>query len=102
MGAGNNLGRRWVPSEAVEQRTVRGTIRYDGWVSAGLITQTDGNAVDYAVIEAAVKEDFERFKPKQIAFDSWNAQDICNRLIKAELPMIQFIQGPKSYHPAMK
>lgn len=95
-------GRRWVPADAVEQRTARGTVQYSGWVESGLMTQTPGNVVDYAVIEAAIKEDFERFQPKAIAFDDWNAQDIANRLLADDLPLIKFIQGPKSYHPAMQ
>ena len=42
-------GRRWVPAWPVSQRTERGTVRYDHWVAAGYITQTDGDATDYAV-----------------------------------------------------
>jgi len=95
-------GRRWVPEWAVAQRTQRGTVQYAGWVQAGHIVQTDGDAVDYAVVEEMFKTDCSRFKPSKIAFDSWNAQDICNRLIAAGLPMVQFIQGGKSYHPAMQ
>jgi phage terminase large subunit-like protein len=36
------------------------------------------------------------------AMDNWNAADLVNRLVKAGAPMVQFIQGPKSYHPAMQ
>lgn len=95
-------GRRWVPRDAVAQRTQRGTVQYAGWVDRGLIEQTDGDAVDYEVVERGIREDFERFKPRKIAFDSWNAQDICNRLMASEYPMVEFRQGPKSYHPAMQ
>jgi phage terminase large subunit-like protein len=95
-------GRRWVPKGAVEHRKQRGMVQYAGWITAGLMEQTEGDAVDYAVIETALREDFDRFKPRAIAFDSWNAQDICNRLVASEYPMVQFIQGPKSYHPAMQ
>lgn len=97
-------GRRWVPSDSVKQRTERGTVPYAGWAEAGLIEVTDGNVVDYDVIEKAVIADYARFRPQRIAYDRWNAMDIANRLVKA-LPqdtMIEFIQGPKSYHPAIK
>jgi len=66
------------------------------------MTQTEGDVVDYAVVEAAIRADVERFKPTLIAYDSWNAQDLVNRLTADELPLVQFIQGPKSYHPAMQ
>ena len=37
-----------------------------------------------------------------IGFDLWNAQQLSKKLIEAEVPMQEFIQGTKSYHPAMK
>ncbi len=95
-------GRRWVPEAAVAQRTERGTVPYAGWVAAGLLEQTEGDVTDYAVIEAAVLEARERFNVQEIAFDSWNARDLVNRLVSADVPMIEFVQGPKSYHPAMQ
>lgn len=95
-------GRRWVPTHAVSQRTERGTVPYQAWVTAGLIEQTEGDVTDYGVIEAAVLEAHERFNIQTIAFDRWNAGDIVNRLVSAGVPMIEFVQGPKSFHPAMK
>lgn len=64
--------------------------------------QTEGDVTDYAVIEAAVLEARERFNLQVVAFDSWNARDLVNRLMAEEVPMIEFVQGPKSYHPAMQ
>ena len=54
------------------------------------------------MIEADVKAVCQRFNVQAIAYDKWNAQDLVNRLVAAELPMVEFIQGPKSYHPAMQ
>lgn len=95
-------GRRWVPADAVVQRTERGTVPYAAWVEAGFLTQTDGDVTDYSVIEVEIVELYERFRPVEIAFDRWNAVDLCNRLQERELPMVEFIQGPKSYHPMMQ
>ena len=95
-------GRRWVPEQAVFQRTERGTVPYQSWVESGFIEQTPGNAVDYRVIEQAVRDACARFKIEQINFDSWNAADISIRLLDDGYPMVEFIQGPKSYHPAMQ
>jgi phage terminase large subunit-like protein len=106
-------GRRWVPAEAVAQRTERGTVPYAGWVAAGLITQLPGHILDYAIIEKDIVEICQRFKPKVIAYDSWNIRDLVNRL-SAKLPQRQmpdgktksileeFRQGPRSFNPAMK
>jgi phage terminase large subunit-like protein len=95
-------GKRWVPADAVAQRTERGTVPYAAWVEAGFLTQTEGDVTDYAVIEAEIVALCERFHPVEIAFDRWNALDLCNRLIARELPMVEFVQGPKSYHPMMQ
>lgn len=95
-------GKRWVPADAVAQRTERGTTPYAAWVASGHVTVTDGNVADYSVVEAEIVALNERFHPVEIAFDRWNAMDICNRLQAAGLPMVEFIQGPKSYHPAMQ
>lgn len=95
-------GRRWVPADAVAHRTQRGAHAYASWVESGLIEQTPGDTVDYAVIEAAIREDTARFNPQAIAFDDWNSRDLCNRLIADGLPLVKFIQGARSYHPAMQ
>lgn len=95
-------GRRWVPAAAVEQRTERGTVPYAGWVAAGQLEQTVGEVTDYSVIEAAVLKACADFNVQAIGFDSWNATELAARLIDAEVPMIEFVQGPKSYHPAMQ
>lgn len=94
-------GRRWVPVEAIAQRTERGTVPYAGWVAAGLITQLPGKVIDYAFVEKDIVELAHRFTPKVIAYDPWNLRDLVNRLQAAELPLEEFRQGAKSYHPAM-
>lgn len=95
-------GLRWVPKSAVDYRTERGTVPYAGWVASGLIKQTDGDTTDYAIIEQDILDVCEKFNVQNIAFDSWNALDLTNRLVSADVPMIEFVQGPKSYHPAMQ
>jgi len=95
-------GRRWVPEGAVKQRTERGTVPYAGWVAAGLIEQTEGDVTDYAVVENAVLEIRHRFNLQTLAYDRWNAAELVQRLVVAEVPMIEFVQGTKSYHPAMQ
>ncbi len=95
-------GRFWVPKAAVAQRTERGTIPYASWVEAGKIQQTEGDVTDYAEVEKDILADCQRFNPKQIGFDAWNATDLVNRMVSSGQPMVKFIQGPKSYNPAMK
>lgn len=95
-------GRRFAPSAAVAYRTERGTVPYAGWVEAGLLEQTEGDVTDYDVIEQAVIDANEMFNIQAIAFDQWNATQMVSHLIEKQVPMVQFVQGPKSYHPAMQ
>ncbi|MFA6282287.1 MAG: terminase TerL endonuclease subunit, partial [Candidatus Omnitrophota bacterium] len=37
-----------------------------------------------------------------VAYDQWNAAQLAAKLSNENIEMIQFIQGPKSYHPTMK
>lgn len=95
-------GRYWVPEAAVHQRTERGSVPYRSWVDQGLIQMTDGDVTDYAAVERDIVADCERFRPLEVAYDTWNATDLANRLVAANLPMVQFIQGAKSFHPGFQ
>jgi phage terminase large subunit-like protein len=104
-------GRFWVPEGAVAQRTERKSVNYAGWVQAGLVTMCDGASNDYSVIKRDVLVDIRRFNPTIIAYDPWNCTQFINELIDEGVPaataddphgLMQFIQGGRSYNPAMK
>lgn len=95
-------GRYWVPEHAVAQRTERRSVPYGGWVRAGYIEQTPGDVVDYDIIEREILEDYQRFQPRNIALDPWNTVSLANNLTNQGLPVQYFIQGTRSYNPAMK
>ncbi len=95
-------GWRWVPSVAVRQRKARGLIPYAGWVLAGYLIESGDEAIDYAPIEKKIIEVNENFNLVSVGYDGWNAAQSVQRLKAAGVPMEQFIQGPKSYHPAMQ
>lgn len=95
-------GRRWCPSEQVRQRKEANRVPYPGWVQAGLIVETEGDVTDYDVIERDILEDWARFAPRKIGYDPWNAASLVNNLTAQGLPMELFVQGFKSYNPAMK
>jgi phage terminase large subunit-like protein len=95
-------GWRWVPSVAVRKRKQRGLIPYAGWVLNGTLLESGNEAIDYVPIEAKIIEANETFNLISVAFDGWNAAQVVQRLKAADVNMEQFIQGPKSYHPAMQ
>lgn len=104
-------GRFWVPHDAVAHRTERRSVNYAGWVEAGWVTECDGASNDYSVIKRDVLSDIQRFGPSIIAYDPWNVTQFINSLIEDGVDvatpdeprgLMQFIQGPRSYNPAMK
>lgn len=94
--------RCYLPEDTVKPRTERGNVPYQVWAKEGHLTLTPGNVVDYEFVEKDIEADLKRFSFKELAFDDWNAGPTANRLMAKGAPMVEFRQGPKSYHPAMK
>jgi len=99
---GYALPRFWLPSSALDSRTSIGTINYQSWVESGLVTVTEGDVTDYEVVRKQIIEDCGLFNVVSVAYDPWNATDTVNQLTEHEIPLVQFRQGPASYHPAMQ
>jgi len=95
-------GRYWVPADQVKQRTETGRQAYAGWVEAGLVKCTPGDSTDYDAIADDILEDNKRFQPRKVGYDPWNASALVNKLAAEGVPLEAFIQGYKSYNPAMK
>lgn len=95
-------GWRYVPRVAVRRRTQRGLIPYGGWVQKGLLIESGDESIDYEPIENKIIEVNENFNLVSVGYDGWNASQPVQRLNNAGVNMVQFIQGPKSYHPAMQ
>jgi len=96
------MGWRYVPKAAVRARTARGLVPYAGWVLKGHLIETGNESIDYGPIENKIIEVNETFNLVSVAYDGWNATQTVQRLNNAGVNMVQFIQGPKSYHPAMQ
>lgn len=96
-------GIRWVPEAKVLSRRSIGLVPYDAWVTGGFLRQTSGEVTDYGAVRAGIAEVRKRFDVRSISYDPWNAKQLVKTLVEEdEAPMVEFIQGPKSYHPAMQ
>jgi phage terminase large subunit-like protein len=94
--------RYWVPADAAKVRTQRHSAPYQAWINGKHIQATDGDVIDQDVIVQCILDDCARFRPTKVAFDPWNAQQMVQKLMSDGVEMEAFIQGPKSYHPAMQ
>lgn len=95
-------GWRWVPTTTVQMRIQRNLVPYSAWVRSGHMIETPGEVTDYDVIIKKVVEASQKFKLVRVGFDTWNAAQVAQKLERNNIEMVQFIQGPKSYHPPMK
>ena len=94
--------RYFVPREAARFRTERRSAPYQGWIESGWVTVTEGDRVDYAVIREQMLADVQVSNPLKIAYDPWNAQQLVTELTNEGLELEVFVQGPRSYHPAIQ
>ncbi len=88
------VSRFWIPSDNIKERVRRDRVPYDAWVREGFITATEGNVVDYDVIRQDIKAFCATYEHREIGFDPWNAQDLCNNKLGNEdgLTMVQIPQ----------
>ncbi len=95
-------GWRFVPNAAVQYRTERGLVPYQAWVQSGQLIESGEDVTDYDAVERCILDAKSKFDIRMIGYDLWNAQQLSKKLIEADVPMQEFIQGTKSFHPAMK
>lgn len=95
-------GWRFVPHAAVKYRTERGLVPYQSWVEAGWLIEAGDDVTDYDIVRQTILDARDKFEIRTIGFDSWNAKQIAKKLEEQDVPMNEFIQGTKSFHPAMK
>jgi len=101
-GRTKTWGRFYLPEGAIAPRSEKASVPYATWRDRGLVRVTEGNVVDYAVIQADIEAALDRFNVRGIAFDPWNASDLVNRLTEKGAPMVEFRQGVRSFNAPMK
>lgn len=92
-GRGVLLWRFWLPEGAVERVPEVRKQLYRGWIEAGALQITPGNATDYAFVKEAILEDCGRVHLQQLGFDRWGATQTAIELASEGLPMAQMGQG---------
>jgi phage terminase large subunit-like protein len=91
------LARFWMPADTVTIKTDRDQVQYRRWIDEGWIDATAGNVIDQDEIRSTVIEDCRSWEPMAVAFDPWNATQLALNLQNEGLPVVEFIQGIRSY-----
>lgn len=93
---------RFVPAKAVANRTNRGLVPYASWIQQGYLIETGDEIIDYDAIFNIILHTKRVYNLQKVGYDDWNAKQILKKLQDEQVPMEEFRQGPKTYHPAMK
>lgn len=94
--------RFWMPLDTLSERGDKDRVPYREWFDKGFIEVTPGNVIDHDAIERAVLADAAEFKIESIGYDPWNATQLAASLFGQGVPMVEFIQGLRSYSEPTK
>lgn len=97
----------FMPKENIAEREHRDAVMYQTWVEQGLITATEGDLIDYNVIQSRIEDAKELFDLQQIGFDPYNSTQIITGLEskygKSSKPfMVPVRQGMLTLSPPTK
>jgi len=83
----------WCPKDKANTRELHDNVPYLTWARQGYIKLTEGNVIDYDVIEAKIKELNEIYHIREIAVDRWQAAQIITHLSNDGFEVVPFGQG---------
>jgi phage terminase large subunit-like protein len=93
----------FIPREKMQEKIQTDQVPYDVWEKQGYLTATEGNVVDYNVIEATIKESLGLYLVRSISYDPWNATKLIQDLIAGGYAnMVPVRQGYQSMNAPSK
>ncbi len=92
----------WIPKETAQRAEQRDRVPYLTWARQGFLTLTEGNAVDYARVEADIKALAQEFRIVELAYDRWNASYLIQRLQEDGARVVPVGMGYASLSAPMK
>lgn len=99
----------WLPREGLVEKSRSDRVPYDVWADAGALQTTPGRAIEYEFVAAYLRDVFDRYELRKLAFDRWGFKHLRPWLVKAgfsdeeiEEKFVEFGQGYQSISPAMR
>jgi phage terminase large subunit-like protein len=93
----------WTPERTIVTRGLRDNVPYAAWITAGMLCSTPGLAIEYDYVLGDIAVATEGMNLVAVAYDSWNINALRQAAARVAfaLPLVPFIQGFKSYTPAI-
>jgi phage terminase large subunit-like protein len=92
----------WCPQAKVDTQEHDDAAPYARWVSEGWLTPTPGDVTDYGPVRRVVQQALQDFDVQDIGFDRWNAQQLCNEMMDAGVPLVEIPQNTGGMYPGAK
>ena len=92
----------WLPKETFKKYALDKRQPWIYWRDKGFINITQGKTIDYRIIYKKIKELEDVYNVNDIAFDSWNANQVIHDLSHAGFNTIEFRQSTANYNAPMK
>jgi phage terminase large subunit-like protein len=99
----------WLPGDGLADKARTDHVPYDLWERQGFLKTAPGNTVDYEYVAGYLREQFQKFNIRKLAFDRWNMKHLRPWLERAgfssteiEEKFVEFGQGTQSMSPALR
>ena len=92
----------WCPQGKIDAQEHDDAAPYKRWQAEGWLTGTEGDVTDYGPVRRAVMRAMEDFDVVDIGFDRWNAQQLCNEMMEAGVPLVEVPQNTGGMYPGAK
>ena len=89
----------WLPERAVEQGR---NSQYDGWRRGGHLKVTDGEVIDFDLIEDEIRADVSTLEISEVACDPWQATQLISHMLEEGAPMVEYRQTVQTMSEPMK
>jgi len=93
------FGKYYLPSETVASS---GNSQYQGWEIEGRLETTEGNVIDYDVIEQDLLNDAKNFEVLELPYDPFQATQLSTRMMAEGLPMVEMRPTVLNFSEPMK
>lgn len=96
------LVRFWCPQSKMDAQEHDDAAPYKRWQQEGWLTATPGDVTDYGPVRQAVQQSLADYEVVDIGFDRWNAQQLCNEMLDAGVPLVEVPQNTGGMYPGSK
>jgi len=93
------FNKHWLPEARIEGRD---NASYRAWAHTGHLIPTPGDVIDFDLIEDDVQTSALAGGAEAVAFDPWQAQQMANHLVAANVPMVEIHRTVKNLSAPMK